>query len=252
MVRKIFATEEDKNHISQLNIDQRASIDDDVDYSKIVVQKPWGEEYLIYRNENLAAWVLQIKKGHKTSIHCHPNKKTALIVLAGRAKYSTLSEAHYLFAGQGVVFEKGVFHTTEAIYPESVMLLEMETPNDKKDLIRLHDKYGRNGIGYEGKEFHIDLTDTRPHFHNSQNLPHEGKRFGQCQLVVIKSDIFQPIKMIQNRFSADAVAVLKGNLCDRQKKTIMATGDVIYFRDMMDKTDVHVDARSELLLIKKI
>ena len=29
----------------------------------------------------------------------------------------------------------------------------MESPEDKEDLVRLDDKYGREGTGYEGKEF---------------------------------------------------------------------------------------------------
>ena len=47
-----------------------------VDYSNIKVKKPWGSEYLIYQNNDIAVWLLKIIKGQNTSLHCHPIKKT--------------------------------------------------------------------------------------------------------------------------------------------------------------------------------
>ena len=46
-------------------------------YSNKVVYKPWGYEYIIYRDSNrLAITYVKINPGHKTSLHCHPKKKT--------------------------------------------------------------------------------------------------------------------------------------------------------------------------------
>ena len=53
-------------------------------YKKTIVNKPWGYEYLVYQNKNIALWYLYIGSGHQTSMHCHPQKKTSLIVLDGR------------------------------------------------------------------------------------------------------------------------------------------------------------------------
>ena len=47
------------------------------------VTKPWGYEYLAYENDNVGVWILHIKEGESTSMHCHPNKDTGLIVLEG-------------------------------------------------------------------------------------------------------------------------------------------------------------------------
>ena len=49
-------------------------------YCNNVVYKPWGYEYVIYSSANrLAITFLKINSGHKTSLHCHPTKKTGFI-----------------------------------------------------------------------------------------------------------------------------------------------------------------------------
>ena len=45
-------------------------------FEKNIVKKPWGYEYIIYRNQNkLALTFLDIKYNKQTSLHCHPKKK---------------------------------------------------------------------------------------------------------------------------------------------------------------------------------
>ena len=53
------------------------------DYSRVIVKKPWGYEYLVFENEFVAIWMLHIVRKRKTSMHSHPQKRTSLIVLAG-------------------------------------------------------------------------------------------------------------------------------------------------------------------------
>ena len=62
-----------------------------VDFSNVIIKKPWGYEYLIYQTAKVAITILFIKKGHKTSMHCHLNKKTSLIVLDGIISLKTLN-----------------------------------------------------------------------------------------------------------------------------------------------------------------
>ena len=33
-----------------------------VNFQEIIVSKPWGQEYLVYENEQVALWLLYIKK----------------------------------------------------------------------------------------------------------------------------------------------------------------------------------------------
>lgn len=119
-------------------------------YREIVVVKPWGYEFLLYENESVAIWYLHIEKGHSTSMHCHPTKKTALIVLSGQALCNTFYNRNYLSGIDSVVIENGVFHSTQSLSTGGVDLIEIETPPNKTDLVRLNDQYGRQGAGYEG------------------------------------------------------------------------------------------------------
>ena len=49
-----------------------------IDYSSIIVKKPWGYEYLFFSNNNIAITILCIEKNEGTSLHCHPNKNPKL------------------------------------------------------------------------------------------------------------------------------------------------------------------------------
>ena len=45
-------------------------------YDNRIISKPWGEEYVIFKNKKkIAITYLKIKKGLSTSLHCHPKKK---------------------------------------------------------------------------------------------------------------------------------------------------------------------------------
>ena len=109
------------------------------DYRNMVVLKPWGYEYLIFENEYVAVWFLHINHGHSTSMHCHPQKKTSLILLSGNALCNTFERRNYLNALDAIIVEKCVFHSTKAISDDGIDLIEIETPPDKTDFIRIND-----------------------------------------------------------------------------------------------------------------
>ena len=48
------------------------------------------------------------------------------------------------------------FHSSKAISKDGAYLLEIETPEDKNDLVRLYDEYGRENQDYEGKESFLE------------------------------------------------------------------------------------------------
>lgn len=61
-----------------------------------IVLKPWGYEYLLYKNDVMSLWLLNIKKGQKTSMHCHPSKTTGLVVVGGTAEINFISDTKKL------------------------------------------------------------------------------------------------------------------------------------------------------------
>ena len=83
IIERLLITDKDKESLSQIAYDATETSDDFFNYSKVVVKKPWGYEYLIFENESVAVWILYLKNEALTSMHCHPGKKTSLVVLQG-------------------------------------------------------------------------------------------------------------------------------------------------------------------------
>lgn len=129
-----------------------------MNHKSVIVQKPWGYEYLAYENEQVALWVLHIKKGHSTSMHCHPNKTTGLIVVSGSVEMKFIADSKRLDAPAKQMIRRGLFHQTCAL-SDDVIVFEIETPVNKNDLVRLVDTYGRTCQGYENSQFELPKTD---------------------------------------------------------------------------------------------
>jgi quercetin dioxygenase-like cupin family protein len=129
-------------------------------FHNFIVRKPWGQEYLCYQNEELAIWLLHIKEGHKTSFHCHPNKNTGFIVLGGEVELSFMRNQLKLSTLDKIHIFRARFHSTRAVSPGGAFVMEIETPEDKHDLVRLEDAYGRKDEAYEGLNHHFPKDET--------------------------------------------------------------------------------------------
>lgn len=138
----------DREALAEIGIDPAQLADDGTDYVCERIEKPWGHEYEKYRDQSASVWWLNIRAQCETSMHCHPNKTTLLMIISGVGTLLTLNANHELSKGELVVIEKGAFHRTRA-GKNGLMLWELETPPNKHDLVRLEDSYGR-GQGYEG------------------------------------------------------------------------------------------------------
>ena len=56
----------------------------EMDRCDLYTNKPWGFKHTSFKDNNCIIWRLLIKEGEATSYHCHPNKKTMMIVLKGK------------------------------------------------------------------------------------------------------------------------------------------------------------------------
>jgi mannose-6-phosphate isomerase-like protein (cupin superfamily) len=131
-------------------------------YLDEVIPKPWGLEFRVYSDTFFDVWKLSILPGKSTSTHCHPRKETALLCLGGTGKISFLTqESHLISAGDVVFIPKGVFHGTENLGDSTLDLVEVETPRNKFDLVRLSDRYGRSGKSYEQEVLNYDLPEMQ-------------------------------------------------------------------------------------------
>ncbi len=145
-----------------------------------IVIKPWGREYLSFRNAEVAIWTLHIEKGKATSLHCHPKKNTALIILHGEIELSFIRDAypHRFYGLDKINIFRGRFHRTRAV-SDGVVLLEVEAPDDKRDIVRLEDDYGRTADPIEEATQPLDKSCLQ--LLNYDYLKH----FAECSISVM-------------------------------------------------------------------
>ncbi len=140
-------TWEDQRALERCGYNPRELADDCFDWTGVVVAKPWGREVQLHKGGAVALTRLELQPQGSTSLHCHPGKTTQLIVESGEPVLWTLSRYINLRPGDVVHIAAGAFHRTEA--RGGCVLLEVESPPNKRDLVRIADRYGREGLGYE-------------------------------------------------------------------------------------------------------
>jgi len=117
-------------------------------YKNKIVKKPWGFEYIFWSNKNVAFWVLMINPKQSTSMHSHILKKTYLIntskIILNNLRYSKKINSF-----STIEIDKSTFHQTVNFQKKKIVMFEIETPNNKSDLLRYKDKYNRNTSIYE-------------------------------------------------------------------------------------------------------
>lgn len=133
-----------------------------VDYKNKVCVKPWGHEFLIFQNESIGMWFLKITGGNRTSVHCHYNKDTTILVLKGTMRLELVDgEVITVNEMDTVYIPHYKFHSIGSFSPETY-IIEIEIYNkninfsDKNDLLRITDIYKRRDNKYETS---IDLSD---------------------------------------------------------------------------------------------
>lgn len=251
-MKKIIKTDRDKEEIKKINYTKESIQNDYFDYSGVIVNKPWGYEYLLFNNKITAAWILHIMPKSSTSLHCHLYKKTSLIVLQGSVVCSTLENEFICNVGNGLIIEKGVFHQTRVEGKEPAVVLELETPVNKRDLVRLKDKYGREGKSYESKEFY-SFNNTNYNlikFDKKRSKYDNKKYFNTCSLNFIQlKNITECEKLINNK---NNLSILLSEPIISYDNTIsIQPGDNINFRDYSKKDLLSNKKKCEILQIKK-
>ena len=197
-------------------------------YSNKVVQKPWGYEYVIYSDSNrLAITFVKINYGHKTSLHCHPGKKTGFIILDGKALVQIgiyKENSKHFKSLSRLVFRPGLFHSIKADSKQGVYALEFETPYKKKDLVRFKDDYGRQAERYEGKKFTKNL--------NSNFIKFKKPKLGKKHLYSFNSleillEVRKSLKNLPKKDSRSTSAILDGNIIDGEGQSVISFGEIV-------------------------
>ena len=242
MIKRINISEIDRNNLIGHFSKSYTGLENP-DFSGVVVNKPWGYEYLMFGNEEVSIWMLHIKKGHSTSIHCHPNKKTSLMIILGEAICSTLNEKFLLKEKDGLIFDKGVFHTTEAVSENGAFIIEIETPSNKMDLVRLKDKYNRETQPYTAKK-NITSKIYNYHYLYLKNKKNSTNLFGKYRFLVRRFNPDEKFFRDIEETEADTAILLSGEI--QTSKELLTTGDITEIKKLRES---FVKKPTELLLI---
>ncbi len=253
MIKQVPPSSADAQQLSELKVEAKAIADDFCDYSQVVVKKPWGYEYLIFQNDSVAVWVLYLKHGAETSMHCHPNKKTSLVVLEGKVQCTTVEATNDRSAGEGLLIAKGVFQQTKAVSEEGAFVMEIETPVNKRDLVRLRDKYGRKGQGHEDSGSHSLNTQNYKYItFNGPEIHYNRKKwFGQCTLTFRRVTDSKQLGELLKLEDHDVISMLEGKITDDAGKAITEVGDTITVGTLKSSKGLKVTSPTEILITKK-
>lgn len=215
---------------------------DSFDYSKVIVKKPWGYEYLVFENERVAIWMLQIIRKRKTSMHCHPRKTTGLILLTGYSIFHSMQNSIALHRMDAINIDAGVFHATEAqsvlpIHPISengIWVMEIESPPFKTDLCRMTDAYGRAGTSYEGQNQMV----FEPKETLKLEQPREFERMVSNKYQDLTFNIHRgPLHPEVDNISADALVCIIGKPAAFQSaNSYLQVGRIYPFKDFYEQT----------------
>ena len=197
-------------------------------YRDKVVYKPWGYEYVVYSSSNrLAITFLKINYGHKTSLHCHPKKKTGFIILSGKALvqigiYKKNSKSYGSLSR--LVFRPGLFHSIKANSKQGVCALEFETPFKKNDLVRFKDDYGRSAKLYEGKKFTKTIESNFIKFKKPKLGKKQKYNFNNLE---ISLEVRKNLKNLVKKDDMTTSAILDGQIVDNNGQNVISYGEII-------------------------
>jgi mannose-6-phosphate isomerase-like protein (cupin superfamily) len=111
------------------------------------VEKPWGWELVWAEAEDYVGKLLFVRAGQSLSLQYHEVKDESWLVREGRARLelgAVGGELSELEIGPGDAFRyrPGTVHRVTAL--EDTLILEVSTPH-LDDVVRLEDRYGREG-----------------------------------------------------------------------------------------------------------
>ena len=110
------------------------------------VEKPWGYELVWAKTGRYVGKVIHVRAGHALSLQYHTRKEETLLLWSGRLLFELRTDGRVrrweMKPGDRVHVAPGTVHRMTAIDDSDVF--EVSTP-ELEDVIRLEDRYGREG-----------------------------------------------------------------------------------------------------------
>lgn len=120
-------------------------------YRAGVQEKPWGREFIFAAIENkYVGKVIEVKAGHSLSLQYHHQKDETISLLVGEAlieygdKQDALESIRFV-SGDTIHLPAGVIHRVTAVSDIAFVEASTAMPGWQQDIVRLEDKYGREG-----------------------------------------------------------------------------------------------------------
>lgn len=112
----------------------------------LIIEKPWGKEELLEKNDKYMFKRLTMHKGHACSLQYHEIKTESVYLISGKLKVYIGDKENDL---EEIIMEPNDFitlypfkvHRMEAV--ENSIYLEASTP-ELEDVVRLQDRYKRS------------------------------------------------------------------------------------------------------------
>ena len=199
-------------------------------YLDDLISQPWGHEHRVYDDALLDVWVQTLAAATSTSMHCHPRKDTFLLCLEGRGEVITGAGRVISFVSGGALhIEQGAAHRLAA--STDMIVVEIETPRDKFDLVRLAEDSRRAGPSYEGANAvtrHLDplepVADGPPQARLRRLAAGTRHRFSLVQ----GSDL-QLLRRVMFAISLDLLGILRRDIAILDAATLdAAIADQLY------------------------
>jgi len=116
-------------------------------YSPRRIEKPWGWELVWAETDAYVGKLLFVRAGEALSLQYHERKDESWLVQEGRARLElgdvgAALETLEIAPGDAFRHRPGTVHRVTAL--EDLLLLEVSTP-EVDDVVRLEDRYGREG-----------------------------------------------------------------------------------------------------------
>ena len=219
------------------------------DLSKKIINKPWGYEFVIFQNKNFAIWVLCIKPKKYTSMHCHALKRTILIPLNNKLRISTLEN---IYNNKKIYnISPRVFHQTHNNGLKDKFLIEIEFPNLKNDIIRMHDYYGRlsNKFSKENKLNSI----KKNNYLLEKKIKFKNIKFGKKNFIFLQN-LYNKDSLILNSFKKkfDYLIILDGTIkCYTKKKRefLLYAKNIYSLKEILSSEKIIIQKYTQMLVI---
>ena len=191
----------------------------------LLVEKPWGDEYVMCKAKNSLTTFLNINYNHKTSLHCHPKKKTGFIVLKGKVEVQLGFYDKVILNGPAkLMIRPGLFHSTKAISKNGAFVMELESPIDKDDLVRFKDDYGRQNTPYEGRDKMTKITPNKLIFDLPKKIGIKKYNFKNIKITIEK---ISDIKKLKKRSKSTIFGIIDGGMYDNKNRLALSPGDIV-------------------------